>query len=288
MTDINEILNERQNTLVNQVSEVSKSKYFKIRALDYCLGFIEQSVKQLDPSKLEDTYNPNLLNEDLPSEWIAKQGNKLISDRFDGFNIIEGFPQTTRLTNYLRSQLFLALMAELEDYLVDIIKIILLAYPDKLQSPHFNVAEVLKQDNAADQIQEKVTKKIRDKLYASTIEFFNFLLRTLEMETITIHQLLLEQNITDKRAKQIISNEFSLQSLFHEYVEMKARRDLGVHGGWERNEFYTTRITQYAGKVYQGDFLAVDSDYFRRALDVSTHIVAKCNNFCEQRFSGNT
>jgi hypothetical protein len=287
MTDVNEILNERQNTLVNQVSEVSKSKFFNIRALAYCLGFIEQSVKQLDTSKLEDTYNPNFLNEDLPSEWIAKEGNKLISERFDGFNIIEGFPQTTRLTNYLRSQLFIALMAELENYLVDIIKIILLAYPDKLQSPHFNVAEVLKQDNAADQIQEKVTNKISKKLYASPIEFFNLLLRTLEMET-TINQLLLEQNITDKRAKEIRFNEISLKSLFPEYVEMKLRRDLGVHGGWERNEIYTTRITNYGGKVYQGDFLAVDSDYFRRAVDVSIHIVAKCNNFCKLRFSGNT
>jgi hypothetical protein len=283
MTDVNEILNERQNTLVNQVSEVSKSKFFNIRALAYCLGFIEQSVKQLDTSKLEDTYNPNFLNEDLPSEWIAKEGNKLISERFDGFNIIEGFPQTTRLTNYLRSQLFIALMAELENYLVDIIKIILLAYPDKLQSEHFNVAEVLTQDNAADRIQEKVTKKIMDKLYDPPRQFFNLLLSTLEMEA-TINQLLLEQNITD----QIRFNEISLNSLFPEYVEMKLRRDLGVHGGWVRNDFYTTRITNYGGKVDQGDFLAVDSDYFRRAVDVSIHIVAICNNFCKLRFSGNT
>jgi|SRR6476469_184354 len=287
MTDINEILNERQNTLVNQVSEVSKSKYFKIRALDYCLGFIEQSVKQLDPSKLEDTYNPNLLNEDLPSEWIAKEGNKLISDRFDGFNIIEGFPQTTRLTNYLRSQLFITLMAELEDYLVNIIKIILLAYPDQLQSEDFNVAEVLKQDNAAAKIQEKVTKKISKKLYQPPRQFFNFLLSTLKMEA-TINQLLLEQNITDKPAQQKRIKEISLESLFPEYVEMKVRRDLGVHGGWVRNDFYTTRISDYGGEVYQGDFLAVDSDYFRRAVDVSIHIVAKCNTFCELRFSGNT
>jgi len=283
MTDINEILKERQNTLVNQVSEVSKSKFFNIRALPYCLGFIEQSVKQLDTSKLEDTYNLSFLNEDLPSEWIAREGNKLISDRFDGFNRIEGFPQTTRLTNYLRSQFFIALMTELEDYLVHIIKIILVAYPDKLQSEHFNFAEVLKQDNAADIIQEKIS----DKLYEPPRQFFNLLLRTLEMET-TINQLLLKQNITDKPAKQKRINELSLESLFPEYVEMKVRRNLGIHGGWERNEFYTTRITKHGGKVYQGDFLAVDSDYFRRAVDVSIDIVAKCNSFCKLGFSGNT
>lgn len=287
MTDINEILNERQNTLVNRVSEVSKNKVFNIRALDYCLGFIEQSVKQLDTSKLENTYNPNFLNEDLPPEWIAREGNKLISDRFDGFNIIEGFPQTTRITNYLRSQLFITLMTELENYLVYIIEIILLAYPHQLHSDHFNVAEVLKQENAADQIQEKVTKKIMAKLYDPPRQFFNLLLSTLEMKT-TINQLLLEQNITDKPAKKKRFNEISLESLFPEYVEMKARRDLGVHGGWVRNDLYTTRITKYGGKVYQGDFLAVDSDYFRRAVDVSIHIVAKCNNFCELRFSRST
>ncbi|MBK1986775.1 hypothetical protein A0J48_004325 [Sphaerospermopsis aphanizomenoides BCCUSP55] len=285
MNIITQILDSRKNSFVSEVAELSTSKFLNIRALSYSLGFIITSIENLDSSKLKDSFKPNL--ENIPSEWIIKETDKLISDQFDGYDLIDGFPKTTRLCNYLKSQLFIALMSELEDYLSHILELILLAYPDKLQSDNFNISHVLTQPNADELIKEKVTKKIINKQYGSPRQFFNFLVTTLD-EKQTINHLISKQNISDPVIKQTKSQEISLEQFFSDYVEMKLRRNLGVHNGWMRNELYDSNILKYGGKIYSGDFLGINSFYFRQSMDVAIDIVSKCNMLCNFGFSATT
>jgi hypothetical protein len=277
--------------------------------LSYSLGFIITSIENLDSSKLKDSFKPNL--ENIPSEWIIKEADKLISNQFDGYDLIDGFPKTTRLCNYLKSQLFIALMSELEDYLSHILELILLAYPDKLQSDSFNISDVLTQPNADELIKEKVTKKIINKQYGSPRQFFNFLVTTLDEEQ-TINHLISKQNISYPVIKQTKIQEISLlflciiyyiyclfisesdrrgislEQFFSDYVEMKLRRNLGVHNGWMRNELYDSNILKYGGKIYSGDFLGINSVYFRQSMEVAINIVSKCNMLCNFGFSATT
>jgi len=284
MTNIEEVLDARKASLVSDIAELSKTRFFSIRALGYCLGFVKESIQKLDPSQVNDSYPP--ISDHFPAEWLAVKSYDLISEKFDGYDAIEEMPKVTRLNNYLRSQMFITLMAELEDYLNHVLELVLLAYPQKLNSEHFDINETLKEPNADDLIREKVAKKIMDKQYGKPKQYFNFVVKVLDCDQ-TIDRILSEEQVSDPTLKAKRHQVNSLNSLFPDYLEMKARRDVGIHNGWLRNSLYDERVRDFDDKTYPntGNFLCVDQAYFRQSMEVAISLVSKCNMFCKLGFT---
>lgn len=50
------------------------------------------------------------------------------------------------------------------------------------------------------------------------------------------------------------------------FVEMKARRDVGVHGEWKRNEVYDRKVRDSGGAVVSEQFLGIGDEYFDRSI----------------------
>jgi hypothetical protein len=283
MCDIHEVIAARKANLVSEVNALSKSKFFSIRALLYCLGFINASVERLDEESASDAFDSLSAATPLTPEWIIEKSSDLISENFSDFDVVEEHPYATRMINYLTSQLFIALMAELEDYLNQLLKLILLAYPEKLQSPNFDVASALGQTNAEEILEEKIDKKIMKKQYGPLRQFFNFIKTVLEEDS-TINQLLIDRKIEDPKSRQEESEKLSLEALFPKYLEMKARRDIGIHNGWIRNKKYDDRVAGLDIANDQNTFLGVSSEYFIQANELAVDVVAKCNLLCKLGF----
>lgn len=285
MSEIKEVLSARQKNLIAQVEELSKNKFFAIRSLYYCLGFIGASVESLNSIVSPEELNLSLSSENyLPAEWIVNKSSDLIPENFETYDLIANYPAATRMVNYLRSQLFIALMMELEDYLNQLLKMVLLAHPKKLQSQHFNVSQVLMQENAEDLISEKVDKKIRDKQYGRPRQFFNFVKFSLDVDG-SLEAILNERGTNNLEIRRLEVENLSLEGLFPKYLEMKSRRDVGVHNGWIRNDIYDDRIAEFNITNSQEVFLGVSSGYFKEATDSAIDIVAKCNMFCKLGFT---
>jgi len=280
MHDIHEILADRKANLVSEVNALSKSKFFSIRALLYCLGFVNASVDGLDEEPARNTFNSSSGETSLPPEWIIEKSSDLIPEKFAGYDVVHDHPTATRMVNYLTSQLFIALMAELEDYLNQLLKLILLAYPEKLQSKDFDVNSALEQANAEEILEEKIMKK----QYGPLRQFFNFI-KTVLGEDNTITQILNERNIQDPESRQAEAEKLSLEALFPRYLEMKARRDIGIHNGWTRNKLYDDRVADLNLVTDQSTFLGVSSEYFGQANELAVDVVTKCNLLCKLGFA---
>lgn len=283
MSDVNNVLSYRREHLASEIGELSKRKFFAIRSLSYCLGFIGSSINSLNESIPE---LGSILSSDeqyLPAEWILEKGSNLIASDFGDYDLIDSHPVATRMVNYLKSQLFIALMAELEDYLNKLLRLILSAYPEKLQSEHFDVRNALAQENAQEVLEEKINDKIRKKQYDRSKQFFNFVKLVLDADK-TIDKLLDERGIKDTSKRRVESEKLSLERLLSPYIEMKARRDLGIHNGWIRNSLYDERVADLGDLGSQENFLGISNDYFKQASDLAIDIVAKCNMFCKISF----
>lgn len=283
MLDINDVLSHRREHLASEVGELSKRKYFVIRSLSYCLGFIDSSIDSLNESVPEPANISSPDEQYLPAEWILEKGSNLITSNFGDYDVVDSHPMATRMVNYLKSQLFIALMAELEDYLNQLLKLILSAYPEKLQSEHFDVNHALAQGDAQEILEEKINDKIRKKQYGRPKQFFNFVKLVLDSDK-TIDKLLDERGIKDTTKRQEDSETLSLERLFPPYLEMKARRDVGIHNSWIRNDLYDERVADLGGVGSQEDFLGISDDYFKQASDLAIDIVVKCNMFCKLGF----
>lgn len=46
------------------------------------------------------------------------------------------------------------------------------------------------------------------------------------------------------------------------YIEMKARRDLGVHNGWIKNRVYEKKVSEVNHNFIKKGFLTISEDYF--------------------------
>lgn len=51
MANINEILKDRRASLVEDIRNLSKNKFFSIRSLDYCRVFVEDAISKTNPSE---------------------------------------------------------------------------------------------------------------------------------------------------------------------------------------------------------------------------------------------
>jgi hypothetical protein len=290
MTTSNEILSQRREDLASNASSLSKEKFLSIRALSYCLGFVGSSIEQLSPSShpLDLTQVLETHSQHLPPDWIAIRSQNLIVEDFEQYDLMNGHVFATRMMNYMRSQLFIALMMELEDYLNQLIVLILSAYPGKLNGEHFKIEEVLKESNALDLMDDKIEKKLMKKQYGRARQFFNFVIEVLEIDA-TINNLLDERNIDDEKARKLEHEKLAIEQFYPAYLEMKARRNIGIHNGWRRNQRYEEDIASGIeiepsiddGKV----FLGVDKTYFERASTIAIELIAKCNILCQLKFN---
>lgn len=189
--------------------------------------------------------------EALPSEF----------ETIDPANGLKGPDQ--RVVPFIRSNQFVALVASLEDYLSQVLETVFLAEPSRLDPM---LAELLAADpeltlDAA--VESAAVKRCHKLFYKSPLQYGHAIERHLGMEP--------------------VPEDF--QAVWPEFVEMKARRDLGVHANWRKNSLYVKKVEEVGGPIYPSDFLAIDAAYFETAVAKGYRIVAVIKSHCASAFA---
>jgi hypothetical protein len=163
-------------------------------------------------------------------------------------DLIDLLRQRIKTKEYLQSLVFAVSLTE--DYMSKTLIRIIRAYPNKLVisvkgaeaesgSPSVNIKDVIRAKSVAQIIQEKATQRVRDAFYAAPEQYFGY------------HKAVLGFGLSDP--------------VWKTFVEIKATRDVYVHGDGRVNETYIRKSGSMA-RAELGQILLVDRDYLNRSV----------------------
>jgi hypothetical protein len=163
----------------------------------------------------------------------------------------------TDIPKYFTSILFLDFISSTEIFLIEIAQAVILKNPKKLGDTKFSLSEILDSLSKEDLISKASSMYMNKMMYKKPKEYLNDLCQTLSI---------------DKQP---------LVPLWNNYVEAKARRDLGVHNNWKCNETYIRKITEIGiNKTPQiGEDMQPDkADYSRETTKALYSLVYKISD----------
>ncbi len=150
------------------------------------------------------------------------------------------------IANGERSKALLVAVSITEDYLLNVLKLMLRAYPERIvrgarggdAAMAVPLIEIL-QKGRDEILEEKIQSRLTNALYASPADYLKYLRDTLEVE------------LTEARTAA--------------FIETKATRDIIIHANGRVNEKYLEKAGAL-GRAAHGENLGIDQDYFDRSL----------------------
>lgn len=134
------------------------------------------------------------------------------------------------------------LVTLMESLLVDILREILLEFPDKISSKRKFDYELISNATSLEQIKLFVINSVLNELtYKSPKDFA-------------------------EEFKNFVGIDFLAKPVFHNYIELKATRDIHIHNQGIANEIYLSKSGKNA-RVKSGETLAVDTIYFLKSYE---------------------
>jgi hypothetical protein len=173
-------------------------------------------------------------------------GKDLLRKNTDIHTMLDG-----RIKNKEFIQSLVFAIATTEDYVSDVIVTIICAYPNKLlistkgavladgQAYTIDIRDMLKLASLDNIIFEKATQRVRDALYASPRQYCSYLSAILGFE--------LDENLLAR------------------FFELKASRDVFIHGGGVANDLYVSKAGALA-RSKAGTVLPIDGAYLRSGV----------------------
>ena len=149
-------------------------------------------------------------------EEIAKDSNLKFYNSYK--KNIEHYKITPR--DYFKGNLFLFQISKVELFLQDIVFGILKCYPKKIGKTSFFLHDILDAESNDELISKAVNEYINKIMYMKPLEY---------LEEIT-SLLSIDKNM--------------IKDLWPNYIEVKARRDLGIHNNWICNDIYLRKISE--------------------------------------------
>jgi len=157
-----------------------------------------------------------------------------------------------------------------EDYISKVLVRTIRAYPPKIlisakgtelrdeQSLMVDMRDIMKLGSIGDLIFEKADQRVRDAMYASPKQYFDYLTAVLG---------------------------FSLpEAVWQGFVEIKATRDLYVHGDGRANKIYLKKAASTA-RAKLGEKLPVDSAYLNSSMTCMKRVFTECYKPLHSRLS---
>lgn len=167
--------------------------------------------------------------------------------------------QDRRLQPYLRSQLFIALVAELEDFLGSLLHLVIRHYPKKISERTIKIDRLVDL-GLSSAIEEAIDRAVHELFFAKPQQYRDAVLNFLSADS------------------QLIAD------FWPAYVEMKARRDIGIHNDWKRNPLYDQKISEVGLSAPLENFLGVGDEYFENAVLVAKSMVETLCDHCSLKF----
>ncbi|HEY0019622.1 MAG TPA: hypothetical protein VGC13_25185 [Longimicrobium sp.] len=239
-----------RDELAGEIQRLRAESLRQCEALEACNTFIGRAT---DEAAYGDSYSffgrMRKAAESIPDDFEALDLRSPVKD------------VDRRLQPYLRSQLFIALVAEAEVFLSQLLRAVLLAFPGKLKDRDIRLKDIISSDNVDEIIAQAADAEIHDLFYA----------RPADVRTSV------EKILSLTRAE--------LEDVWPKYVELKARRDVGLHNAWKRNVVYERKLSEVGVSVPSDLFLGVGETYFRAAIETVRQLVRISTDHCNAKFA---
>ncbi|NMC59714.1 MAG: hypothetical protein GYA51_10080 [Candidatus Methanofastidiosa archaeon] len=235
--------------LLINLQKLGEEKKTRIIALEKCDNFISSAT---DQAAYGDSYSffgrMRETGEALPS----------IFEDIDKETFLKGVDR--RVRPYLRSQLFIALISELEDFISQVLYFVLSSYPKKIDDMQINLVDIIELKEIDSIIDYAISIELNRLFYSSPKEY-------------------------RKKIEEILSMDHTLlDPIWLSYIEMKARRDLGVHNQWKLNNVYKSKVLNAGGTIPTSKYLLINKEYFSTSLNNSHTLLNILLLHCENKF----
>lgn len=167
------------------------------------------------------------------------------SDAFHGFYI---------------GQNFIILMAEFESFLVNIMRLILKKYPQKMTET-FKLSEILELHDMDSVIGLACERYLNSIMYKKANDYRHSLVEILSAD------------------KEFLAN------LWPQYVECKARRDIGIHNDWLINETYKRKLNEVGIKKSSSGYFPPSNKYFWDSLRLLSMLTDEIAIHTQKKFA---
>lgn len=226
--------------------EISNSRHDKVQCLFMCVN--------LNLEILHD-----LLQRVSPVADRIQEIEKLLHPRVF---LSDSGTANLRFHSFVVSHYFVSLVSEFEGFLAEILEVVIKRYPSKIGSATLRISEISHCETVDEAIEIAVGKYLNELSYKRPKEYIASLRELLSIEDSP------EMNV-----------------LWTQFVEQKARRDLGVHNGWKNNEIYKRKVSEMGGVPSDQEFLAPDNEYFVNAADTIHQLMTGLYDHCSSKFS---
>lgn len=174
---------------------------------------------------------------------------------------VEGDFYTEVVKKHMRSMCFISLVSAFEEFLTDICMLALKKHPYKISGEQVDFKKVIEMER--DEIIEFKAKEYLNKImYMSPKDYLKAICSLLSVEPLTINDN------------------------FIKYIEIKARRDLGVHNDWKKNEIYLRKVKESGGRIPEDSLVLRPSHlYFKYSYRVCRSLVKEISKqSCDNLF----
>jgi hypothetical protein len=161
---------------------------------------------------------------------------------------------------FMLSNIFVSFVSIVEGYLQDITVTVLKSYPEKMGDKQIPFNEIRSADTIEEIVEKVVFRTINELIYKKPKEYWKFICDYLSLDDLKINQL------------------------FFDFVELKARRDVGVHNNWTTNEIYVRKLAEVNLVGEANIFVGVDHDYLSKAVDLGIEFIECISQHCEKKF----
>jgi hypothetical protein len=186
---------------------------------------IEKAEFQMEILKVKIKHSDkmsSLLSFGIMFEEIEKQKDKgYLQEAY--ISLSDSLPPETNIDKYISGLILILLVREIEQYFIDILKLIIQKYPEKIGSIEIPINDVIKLSKQ-EIIYFAAEKYLNEIMYKRPSEYLDEICKLSSIE----------------RQK--------IEILWNYFVEAKARRDLGIHNSWIVNNIYIRKIKETKNK----------------------------------------
>ncbi|HCB0108133.1 TPA: hypothetical protein MYL85_003903 [Klebsiella pneumoniae] len=188
--------------------------------------------------------NPELHAAYIQLESFLEENSPEISDKGIRHDLV---------SKHMPSLWFSSLVSAFEDYIIEISKLIFKLRPENLDKVKcdYGVFKSLSEDELFDHL---VNEGVASLTFGSPKEYINKLCKLIQIEKKTIEPYL------------------------KQYIEIKARRDTGVHNNWIKDSRYERKLAEVGLQPDAKNYLTPDLNYFRHSFDLCGKLVKLISN----------
>ncbi|MBE0586459.1 MAG: hypothetical protein IH617_00260, partial [Hydrogenophaga sp.] len=160
------------------------------------------------------------------------------------------------------SALLINLVSEVEHFFVSCAATAICLYPGKIGNETFRLVDVLAATSSDELIERAANRALQSLMYEKPADYLSGL-----CEIVSIDRT-------------------QLSVYWPEFVELKARRDLGVHNNWIANEVYLRKLKEIDYSVLPpiSTNLSPDFAYLNTALDSCGHLIGEMANLMAKKW----